>query len=100
MDYFERITSALLDNRGLDEDAIYLNPEEIPEMENQNFVEALVVQYGQRVHVNLDTLLRKIDLVVTAHIYAGNVGPNFLCNINRTLETTLNDIAAYGIDEA
>ena len=63
-------------------------------MEIQNFVEALVVQYGQRVRVERDMLLRKIDLVVTAHIYAGNVGSNFLCNINRTLETTLNDIEA------
>ena len=39
MDYFELITSALLDNRGLDEDAIYLNPEEIPEMDETDEID-------------------------------------------------------------
>lgn len=56
--------------------------------------DVLIKHYGRIVlSHDLDRLIEKFDAVATAHIYAGNLGDNPLCKINRCLDEALTKLS-------
>lgn len=45
----------------------------------------LIAAYGTQVEKDLEIINNKISAVVAAHMYAGKVGDNPLCKLNRIL---------------
>jgi hypothetical protein len=77
--------------------------EETREMDKENaiakFDSALVAHYGTIIEKkDLNLLRAKIDAVVTAHCFAGNLGTNPLCQINQCFEKNLPTTYKKNID--
>ena len=47
---------------------------------------ALVKHYGTMIEDDIDIIRRKIAALITAHKFAGNIGDNPLCILNRAFE--------------
>ena len=47
---------------------------------------ALVKCYGTMIEDDIDIIRRKIAALITAHEFAGNIGTNPLCVLNRAFE--------------
>lgn len=52
----------------------------------EKLIAALVEYYGTRAEKDMDELLLRIDLTVTALVFAGNQGDNPMCELNRLFE--------------
>lgn len=50
-----------------------------------NLDRELITAYGTQIKEDIEVIKEKIAAVVTAHLYAGNVGDNPLCQLNRLL---------------
>lgn len=61
-------------------------------MKANNFSDAVKKQYGRMTEEELNDLVRYIDLVSCARKFAGNVGDNPLCVLNRALEKAAKDL--------
>ena len=55
-------------------------------MEHENLKQALIAYYGKMIEKDFNTIERKISAVIVAHYFAGELGDNPLCEINRALK--------------
>ena len=69
-----------------------LTQERESDMKDNNFSDAIQKQYGRMTEEEKIDLIRYIDLVCCARKFAGNVGDNPLCVLNRALEKAAKDL--------
>lgn len=51
---------------------------------------ALIETYGTQIADDIEMIKKKIDVVIAAHLFAGNLGDTPLCVLNRTLQDIMN----------
>ena len=56
---------------------------------DDQFEKALILYYGTQIKPDIQTLMDKITAVTTAHLYAGSLGDNPLCKLNRCLDEVM-----------
>ena len=61
-------------------------------MHQENLKQALVAYYGEMIEKDYNTIELKISAVIVAHCFAGEVGDNPLCEINRSLKKLVDTI--------
>jgi len=51
----------------------------------------LIKAFGTIIEEDYEIIKRKITIIITAHCYAGNVGDNPLCLLNKLLEDIISN---------
>ncbi|KKL65473.1 hypothetical protein LCGC14_2154640 [marine sediment metagenome] len=57
---------------------------------DEGLKDELVKAYGTQILKDYEIVLDKIAAVIAAHLYAGKIGDNPLCVLNRALDIVVN----------
>ena len=51
----------------------------------------LIKAYGYHIENDIEIILDKFSAVIASHLFAGSIGSNPLCQLNRALDTILTN---------
>ncbi len=58
-------------------------------MNEDKLKQVLIQVYGTRIEEEIDTIISRISMVMAAKLYAGSLGDNPLCRLNKFFEDEL-----------